>query len=115
MSGEVDEFGEELTPEEAQIMRFQYTHSLELKAMDLGFDMDNLVHVTPAGKHLIQTGIDTIHLAMMQLMEIDLNTPEAVSLQIEARAAKLMIDTVINTLENGRNAALQLADEEMEG
>lgn len=107
------EDGEELSPEEAQLLRFQFENSIPLKAAHLGFDIDRLVHEVPAGRHLIETAIDQVHNSMIELLDADLASPEARDLQVRGRAAKLMIDIVINTLESGRNAALQVADEQL--
>ncbi len=105
-----EDTGEELSPEEERLLRFQQENHLQLRAANLGFDMDALVHVDGAGKHLIQTAIDRIHVSMMMLLDADLSSAEARQLQIEGKAAKLMVDIVIETLENGRTAALAIAD-----
>lgn len=102
-----------LSPAEEQLLRFQYENELPLKAANLGFDIHRLVHEVPAGKHLIETAIDQIHNSMIELLDADLASPEARELQVQGRAAKLMIDIVIQTLENGRDAALRLADEQL--
>ena len=102
--------GDDLSPDEQQVLRFQYENALQLKAANLGFDMDRFQR-NPVGRHLLESAIDVIHNSMLALIDIDLSTIEARRLQTEARAAKLLIDTVLVALDGGRDAAFKLADE----
>lgn len=101
---------EAYSDEEARLLRFEFENRLPLQAANLGFDMHSLVHVDGAGKHLIEAAIDRIHVNMILLIDADLASAQAKNLQIEARAAKLVVDTVIEALENGRQAAFELED-----
>lgn len=101
---------DELSDDEQQLLRFRQEHELPLKAANLGFDMDQLVHIDPAGKHLIQSAIDRMHVCLVMLIDSDLQSAEARGLQVEAKSCRLLIENVIETLENGRSAAFALAD-----
>ena len=104
-----EEYDEETSYEEQQLLRFQKELEPHLKAAHLGVDMEQFVNADPAGKALIEHAVDTIHVSMMFLLENDLDTESAKRAQIEGRAAKLVLDWVKQTLESGGIAATQIA------
>lgn len=107
---ELEDYGEE----EEHLLRAKFADELPLKAAHLGFDMNELVHIDEAGKHLIESALDALHNSMLELVETDLRSDRARDLQVTARGAKLMIDCVLEALEHGRAAAFMIADNELE-
>lgn len=109
------EYGEDdqdLTPDEEALLRFQFEHATDFRAAQLGVDMDLFQEANPAGKHLIESAIDRLQEACMNLIETPLNTPEALDLQVEARANKRLVELVREALEIGRMATANLIEED---
>ena len=98
-----------------QDLQLRHAQPDPLKVLRIGADVEHFANHDPGGRHLVQQALDTTYECAIALLEADLSSERARDLQIRGLASKKLVDDILLALEDGNNAAQDIAQSENEG